>query len=356
MSDADIDRIERMLGPLLRALDGLAFVARHVHPPDLPQLAAATAPLGERLADAIATPHAWSDRMAGLGRQLDLSAQEALAGFEGLAAAADDGNPALAGFRALRHGPRALEALYPLAGILPPVSRFFLDDADRSDDALAARFLAPAPDGTGVFCLSDEPDARGSVWVYVPETYSAEAPTPLVMALHGGGGRGRGFLWSWLRQARSRGAILIAPTSLGDTWAITGDDVDSPNLAALLAFAQANWAIDPDRLLLTGMSDGGTFTYVSGLQAESPFTHLAPVSAAFLPLLMEVADAGRLRGLPIHITHGSHDWMFPPQLARTAQRVLAAGGASITYREIEDLSHTYPTEINTVLLDWMASG
>ena len=42
----------------------------------------------------------------------------------------------------------------------------------------------------------------------------------------------------------------------------------------------------PRRMLLTGMSDGGTFTYVSGLEASSPFTHLAPVAAAFHPMLV----------------------------------------------------------------------
>ena len=34
---------------------------------------------------------------------------------------------------------------------------------------------------------------------------------------------------------------------------------------------------------------------------------------------------------------------------------LAAAGARVTYREIEDLSHTYPGEINAGLLDWMSS-
>ena len=36
----------------------------------------------------------------------------------------------------MRHIPKALEALYPLAGILPPVNRFFLDAARRKDEAL----------------------------------------------------------------------------------------------------------------------------------------------------------------------------------------------------------------------------
>jgi len=152
---------------------------------------------------------------------------------------------------------------------------------------------------------------------------------------------------------RSRGAILAAPTSVGSTWALIGDDPDTPNLARILDTIRSGWNIDPTRLLLTGMSDGGTFTYVSGLEAESPFTHLAPISAAFHPMLAQVADAGRTRGLPIHIVHGVLDWMFPVELARQAQRTLTRAGAEVTYQEVEDLSHTYPRELNAPILAWL---
>jgi phospholipase/carboxylesterase len=101
------------------------------------------------------------------------------------------------------------------------------------------------------------------------------------------------------------------------------------------------------------MSDGGTFTYVSGLEAGSPFTHLAPVSAAFHPLLAQMADADRTRGLPIHITHGALDWMFPVELARQAHAALSRAGARVTYREVDDLSHCYPRELNGTLLNWL---
>jgi phospholipase/carboxylesterase len=67
----------------------------------------------------------------------------------------------------------------------------------------------------------------------------------------------------------------------------------------------------------------------------------------------EMADAERLRGLPIHIVHGRLDWMFPVQVARQTQQLLSTAGAEVTYREIEDLSHCYPREINPAILSWM---
>ena len=68
---------------------------------------------------------------------------------------------------------------------------------------------------------------------------------------------------------------------------------------------QARWAIDPQHRPLLRMSDGGIFTLLRGLQTESPFTHLAPVAAAFHPLMLSIAEPQRLTGLPIHLTHGA---------------------------------------------------
>jgi phospholipase/carboxylesterase len=199
----------------------------------------------------------------------------------------------------------------------------------------------------------NEAGSRGGFSLYVPEYYTPERAWPLVTALHGGRGNGRAFLWSWVRDARSRGAIVVAPTATGNSWALMGEDTDTPNLARILDLVRSRWNIDPARLLLTGMSDGGTFCYVTGLEHGSPFTHLAPVAATFHPLMAEVADAERLRGLPVYLVHGRLDWMFPVQIARQTRAALSAAGADVTYRELEDLSHCYPGEINAAILHWL---
>jgi phospholipase/carboxylesterase len=66
-----------------------------------------------------------------------------------------------------------------------------------------------------------------------------------------------------------------------------------------------------------------------------------------------MADADRLRGLPIHIVHGALDWMFPVQTARLTRDALTAAGADVTYREIDNLSHCYPREMNRPILNWL---
>jgi phospholipase/carboxylesterase len=170
--------------------------------------------------------------------------------------------------------------------------------------------------------------------------------------LHGGSGHGRLFLWSWLREVRGQCVILVAPTALNVTWSLMEPQLDSANLFRILDQVAQQWRVDTTRLLLTGMSDGGTFTLLSGIDEESPFTHLAPVAASFHPLLLTMAAPRRMQGLPVYLVHGALDWMFPVSVARTAQRALTAAGASVTYREIADLSHVYPREEGSHILDW----
>ncbi len=188
----------------------------------------------------------------------------------------------------------------------------------------------------------ETPGERGGFSLYVPEDYDPSHAYPLVMALHGGSGNGGTFLWSWLRTARTRGAILIAPTAIGDTWSLRDPELDGNNLDSILAHARQRWNIDPSRLLLTGMSDGGTFALLSGLADASPFTHLAPAATGFHPMLLEFAEPSRIAGLPIYLVHGTLDWMFDVGRARGVARALAAAGADIVFREIDDLSHVYP--------------
>jgi phospholipase/carboxylesterase len=352
-SEAVIDDVMALLPALLQSLEALGFIARHFHPPSFDRVMQAAGQPDEDLNAARLRLANWPVEFADIQRALETASDAALSAFSGLRAVhAGRGDITLA-FRALRQLPRAEEALYPLAAKFPPVSSFFLNPELCDDADLLARLAVSANETTGVIHDHNEPSSRGGFSLYVPEYYTPGRAWPLVMALHGGSGNGRGFLWRWLRDARSLGAILVAPTALGATWALMGEDADTANLSRILDSVRSRFNVDPKKLLLTGMSDGGTFSYVTGLEAGSPFTHLAPVAATFHPLMAQMADADRLRGLPIHIVHGALDWMFPVQTARLTRDALTAAGADITYREIDNLSHCYPREMNAPILEWL---
>ena len=61
----------------------------------------------------------------------------------------------------------------------------------------------------------------------------------------------------------------------------------------------------------------------------------------------------RAAGKPIYVVHGMLDWMFPIDVARMTREQLTAAGADLVYREIADLSHTYPRDENPRILRWL---
>jgi phospholipase/carboxylesterase len=353
MSEAVVDDIVAVLPPLLQSLETLGFIARHFHPPSFNRVMGAAGHPDDDLNAVRSRIAGWPAQFAKVQSSLQTACDAALTAFAGLREVQAGNGDFTMAFRALRHLPRAEEAIYPLAAKFPPVSSFFLSPEFCEDADLLARVTVAPSEMTGIIHDHNEVGSRGGFSLYVPEYYTPGRTWPLVMALHGGSGNGRSFLWRWLRDARSLGAILVAPTAVGSTWALMGEDADTPNLARILDFVRGRWNVDPTKLLLSGMSDGGTFCYVTGLEATSPFTHLAPVAATFYPLMAEVADAERLRGLPIYLVHGQLDWMFPVEVARQTRDALTAAGADVTYREIDNLSHCYPREMNVPILNWL---
>jgi len=346
--------IAETVDALMAALAPLGFVARHLHPGDMEAVLDAVGAPDEPLAAAIERfrAAAWPDQLAAFRGQVEHAAEATLEAWGGLRVAAVGGDIRRA-YRALRSEARAQEALFPLARVLPAVSLFFMEPEQREDAALKADLaLGMGQPRRGVLHAENADGQRGGFSLFVPEDTRDDVPRPLVVALHGGSGHGRSFLWHWVRTARSRGLIVAAPTAMGGTWALAGEDVDTPNIERMVEFIAARWPVDPARLLLTGMSDGGTFTLLSGVQAESRFTHLAPFAASFHPILIEMSERARLRGLPIHLVHGALDWMFPVNIGRAAHLAFQAVGADVAYVEVDDLSHTYPRDLQPALVDW----
>ena len=67
----------------------------------------------------------------------------------------------------------------------------------------------------------------------------------------------------------------------------------------------------------------------------------------------EAASAERMKNLPVHILHGQRDWMFPVDMAREAAQHFTSAGAAVTYRELDDLSHSYGVDLSSMIMDWL---
>lgn len=354
--------------PLVQALEALQFAQRHLHPATISKLATRIAVHAGALAQlhALATQmqtqvpqgltHAW--RALALAIELSQRAVAELHQCDG------HRDAMMLAYKALRYVPYALENLYDTAASSAVVDAYFGIPSGDNEVVYAAQaspVSAPLETQTGaittgVMHWANERGSKGGCSVYVPENYTATRAYPLIVALHGGAGHGRSFLWTWLRDARLRGCIVVSATALGDTWGLMEPHADTHNLHRMVQELRASYHIDAQRMLLTGMSDGGTFTFLSGLSAHSIFTHLAPVAASFHPFMLDMITDVQVHERNIYLSHGVHDWMFPIDVARTAQQTLRAGGAKLEYREIADLAHTYPREENLRILAWLAGA
>jgi phospholipase/carboxylesterase len=250
---------------------------------------------------------------------------------------------------ALHHVARAQEAFYQLRQGLPPFADYWQlpghtgadQPGNRGDDGLPA---------TGVMHVS-RGGHHGGFSVYVPEHYTPERAWPLIIALHGGSGNGRDFLWTWVREAKSCGYVLVAPTAAGDTWSA----VDDRGLLEIVSWLSQRYHLAAERILLTGLSDGATFALLYGLARPELYRALAPLCGVLHPANEALGNLTRARGVPVYLVHGALDFLFPVALAHVTRDTLTAAGAALVYRELADLSHTYPRSENVRILHWFES-
>lgn len=344
----------------LRGLHGLEATFRHLHPPEIPRLREGAERLLAGLEPALsdfrqAAPPSGAEPVH---ERLRSGAEQVAAALGSFLEEGGAGGPVASVLSAMRLHAHAQETLYPLATVLPPVSRFFAEAEwhDRLAD-LEPRIVAEGESSVGMHrAAAPDGGERERFVLYVPEWLEAGVPRPLIVALHGGSGSGREFLWTWLREARSRGCLLLAPSSRGSTWSLHAPPLDAAQLRAMVEYVCENWSVDPHRVLLTGLSDGATFTLLAGLSEGAPYTHLAPVSGVLHPLHFATGNSERAADKPIYLVHGALDWMFPVSLARAARDSLEEAGAALVFREIENLSHAYPREENERILRWFDPG
>ncbi|MFP6807256.1 MAG: hypothetical protein VB957_08745 [Pseudomonadales bacterium] len=351
-SDQLADAITDLAPKLLTTMGAFEQVQRNMHPSRIEALAEFIAPFELSLRDSFEefAKHSFPEDIAQFGKRLHDGAKYSLRACNGITDRSDD---TFATMKAMRAQCRAQEFIYPLANILTPVSQYFLEIEARDNKQLLDQLNQDRPgEQIGVLNAQNERDKRGGFTVYIPEYLDRSKPASLVIALHGGTGHGADFLWSWLREARTRGFILMAPTSQMDTWSLMGEEHDLDPLTAMLDFVKQQCTIDEEHIMLTGMSDGATYTLLAGLNDNSPFTHLAPFSGVLHP---EIVMSGRMKfaeNRNIYLVHGTLDWMFPIETAHMAQAELAAAGARVMFKPIEGLSHIYCRAESPDLIHW----
>jgi predicted esterase len=239
-----------------------------------------------------------------------------------------------------------LYQLYELRELMPLADAHFLS-AGAAAPRTTDRPAGSAPAG---FTQHPRDDSRSDYTLYIPEDYAPGAPMPLVVALHGGYGQGSEYIWTWIRPARSRRWALLAPKSWGNTWEMTLRSSDARSVLTMIDEVARDYPIDPSQIYLSGLSDGGIFTYILGLEHHERFRGIAPVAGALHMAADPMLREGRGKDTPIFVIHGVHDFIFPVALTRQTNELLSAIGYNLKYEELPEWGHAFPYSINEKLV------
>ena len=265
---------------------------------------------------------------------------------------ANESSYPLAGIDMRRALYRGLNLLYGIREHTPMLQQYWL-----LPDAMAERetLETPSPDADAPVGVMHRRRAAplADYSLYVPESYTPRREWPLIVCLHGAYGRGDHFIWAWLRPAKSGGYMLLAPKSLDVTWSILQPERDTQSVAAMLDEVCGEYAVDRRRVYLSGLSDGGTFTYLLGLGRPELFAGIAPVAGDFTGMMDDMLRRKQGMGLPICIVHGAHDHIFAVEPIRRGHGLLQRLGYNARYEELPDWGHSYCSGVNErVVMPW----
>jgi len=186
----------------------------------------------------------------------------------------------------------------------------------------------------------------------VPLTYQQSKGYGLVVCLHGAGFTGDVYLERW--QARLGDEYLLAcPTYAAGAWFTRrAEDL----VLAAIRYVSRRYHVDPDRIFLTGMSNGGIGAWLIGMHHAPLFAGIAPMASGLDDVLMPFL--ANLRNTPVYIIHGAKDQVMPAELSRSISRELTALGYPHVYREHQGEhpvagGHYFPKEELPDLVVWL---
>jgi predicted esterase len=215
------------------------------------------------------------------------------------------------------------------------------------DGRIAAR--PGTPSGTVEPGLQRLPLAGTEALLYVPAGYRPETPAPLVLALHGAGGNAQHGLDPLHGFVDDLGFVLLALKSAGRTWDVIlgGFGADVRAIDGALAHVFGRVAVDPERIVASGFSDGASYALSLGITNGDLFRRIVAFSPGFM------APASRHGAPGVFVSHGTRDQVLPIDVcSRRLVPRLREMRYPVEYREF-DGGHAIPPRIALEAARWM---
>ena len=220
-----------------------------------------------------------------------------------------------------------------------------------ANSALAAEPLVSLVQEEKHFEAQIKVTAKIDYLLFLPQGYEKSRQRwPLMQFLHGSGESGTN-----LAKVKTHGPpkvveskpdfpfILVSPQSDGRGW-------NSDTLNALLNEVIRKYRVDKHRIYLTGLSMGGSGTWMLAAAHPERFAAIVPICGRGNP-----ADATKLAALPIWVFHGAKDGTVPVQRSRNMVEAVRAAGGNVKFTEYPEAKHDCWTESynNPELYKWL---
>ncbi|TAJ27950.1 alpha/beta fold hydrolase [Bosea sp. (in: a-proteobacteria)] len=169
---------------------------------------------------------------------------------------------------------------------------------------------APDPSCEDDGCLVES----GRYRILLPANIPASARIGAILFFHGYGGSAQDVVSdaALASVARRLGAALVAPDGIGRSWSFPGSPASSRDefafVAQVLADVTARFPIDPQRIVASGFSQGGSMVWYLACRMPQRFAAFAPIAGAFWQPLPESCALPRP---PFIHVHGLADRTIP---------------------------------------------
>lgn len=226
--------------------------------------------------------------------------------------------------------------------------------------ALPASSAAQGPDGEPVWevFISAKKD-RLPYRMLAPAHYDPKQAYPLVVFLHGAGSRGNdnerqvNEVPDFFKKSGRKDSpcFIVAPQCPGKGPLIFWTETVGTGLvSALLDDFEKNHRIDPKRIYVTGVSDGGWGTFALLARHPTRFAAGAPLCGGG-----DVNDAPKYAQVPIWVFHGAKDNVEPVKSSRDLVAALRKAGGNPKYTEYPNADHNIWDRAygNPKLYEWL---
>jgi predicted esterase len=181
-------------------------------------------------------------------------------------------------------------------------------------------------------------------WLVVPASYDPAKKYQVRLQLHGGVMRAE----SSLRgdgSVRLAGAEQIYIMPSGWSEAPWWSDAQLASLRGILEEVKRDYNVDENRVVVSGVSDGGTGAYYVAMRDTTPYASFLPLNGYVLVLrnpALEIRSSlflNNLRNKPLYIVNGGKDPLYPIDGVEPSIAYMNELGVPITYRPRADAGH-----------------